>query len=734
MNTITLKNLLSDTNPYGISDIVIPQIQRSYAQGRLDTHATKTRERFLKHIREKLMSDKALTLDFIYGNVASDNIFIPLDGQQRLTTLWLLHWYAACRQESLSSTGILSKFSYQTRASARDFISKLVDFVPSFRIPISSEIRNQGWFPMEWENDPTVSSMLTMLDDIDVHFNDIKDLWDKLDSINFYFKNIEEMNLTDEIYIKMNSRGKPLTDFEHIKAEILKTIRNHDKTDGTDWEKLASRIGRKFDSEWTDLLWTYRGEDNTIDDEFLNYMLFVFHLLIYRGNRSVTEFSGMDFFDLINHFFSGSDALQNINFFEKAFDCWVKISRDISLFSFFNDYLSTSHQEGKSVPLERMSIDIFEACIKGYPFVRQGLNARQWLTTLYAFMVYLFSYKTEAEIREKDFRRRLRIVLNLQKNSWNEVVDNPKGDAGNRMPAILKQVEAIIKEGIILQEVKIDNTVRPNFSASQLKEETVKLEFTAGNPDKASSLFAFEDYNLINGRIAILGIENHHLFGKLTDLFDHNDHDQIDRALLSICDYWQGNRRKRWCLQLGSGNMESSVGQKAWLELFHPSEYTSNFEQTKEAFKKLLEGTSVINDSYLSELAENYISECNDTGRYPWKYYYIKYPVFRIQRYGKYYQLPERHYQLMALWTEKKPSQNAYDCFLRAIGENVEFWRLALPNGLYLTNDECAFVLSDEDGIEISRLPIPQGNDCIDTVDRIQYLLQSDFIQDFGER
>ena len=67
---------------------------------------------------------------------------------------------------------------------------------------------------MEWSNDPTVRGMLTMLDrNTKSRFADINDLWNKLDKINFYFRDIEEMKLTDDIYIKMNSRGKPLTDF-----------------------------------------------------------------------------------------------------------------------------------------------------------------------------------------------------------------------------------------------------------------------------------------------------------------------------------------------------------------------------------------------------------------------------------------------------------------------------------------------------------------------------------------
>ena len=141
METTTLKNLLSENNPYGISGITIPRIQRAYAQGRSDAHAVKTRERFLSAIYAGLIND-GLTLDFIYGNIQNGQL-IPLDGQQRLTTLWLLHWYAD-KKESINDKR-LARFSYNTRYSARDFLIKLVNYEPTWKTRLSDEIENEGW-------------------------------------------------------------------------------------------------------------------------------------------------------------------------------------------------------------------------------------------------------------------------------------------------------------------------------------------------------------------------------------------------------------------------------------------------------------------------------------------------------------------------------------------------------------------------------------------------------------
>jgi uncharacterized protein with ParB-like and HNH nuclease domain len=48
---------------------------------------------------------------------------VPIDGQQRLTTLFLLHWYIGVRlgNEEIKKLS----FSYKTRVSARDFCAGL---------------------------------------------------------------------------------------------------------------------------------------------------------------------------------------------------------------------------------------------------------------------------------------------------------------------------------------------------------------------------------------------------------------------------------------------------------------------------------------------------------------------------------------------------------------------------------------------------------------------------------
>ena len=721
METTTLKNLLSENNPYGISGITIPRIQRAYAQGRSDAHAVKTRERFLSAIHNGLINN-GLTLDFIYGNIQNGQL-IPLDGQQRLTTLWLLHWYAD-KKESINDKR-LARFSYNTRYSARDFLIKLVNYKPSLETRLSDEIRNEGWFPMEWINDPTVRGMLTMLDEIQKRFADIDDLWNKLDKINFYFRDIEEMELTDDIYIKMNSRGKPLTDFEHFKAELLKIIRSENND-----EAASKRIGLKIDREWTDLLWVYRDEYNLVDNRFLNFFRIISLILIYKSDRSSSEFDLKDDFSLLDRLYKNQP--NNVAFLELAFDCMVNIQNKTLISNssitnpigdFFGSFLSSGHHEhGKVVaPQQITNLDILEEVLNGKAL---KTNTLYWIIMLYSFLLYLMKYDT---IKEIDFRRRLRVVVNLLKNSRNEVVDTPNGDAGNRMPANLRQVENIILSGEISDCITIDNDKRQNFNVIQMEEERQKLQFTNEHPEHSANLFQLEDYHLLQGRTDIVGYENTHLYQRFINVFDTCSRDMIDCAMLATYDYSQ--RLNNWCIQLGSGSQDE-IGDKAWYALFHPTGKITDFNKTKKSLRSLLEADVEIDDKYLQDRIDAYLSECRTKNQYDWRYYYIEYPCFRPRRYGKYTMYDDQPYALVALFSEKRESSNAYQCMLQALIEDkavassverCDIRAISYRKGL-LTCENSAFVsYSLNDDKERARFSIPQNKEGIDTVDRIQY-------------
>ena len=66
-----------------------------------------------------------------YLNNENDKHLITIDGQQRLTTLFLLFWYFNLK-ENANLNEILSNFSYETRISAEDFTRTIVQEALNF--------------------------------------------------------------------------------------------------------------------------------------------------------------------------------------------------------------------------------------------------------------------------------------------------------------------------------------------------------------------------------------------------------------------------------------------------------------------------------------------------------------------------------------------------------------------------------------------------------------------------
>ena len=100
--------------------IEIPAIQRDYVQDRLYSDLQKAECDIVGDIEKSLRSQTKINLHFVYGKVDNQEL-IPLDGQQRLTTLFLLHWFLSLGTLSDENNKTLSKFTYETRPSSEDF-------------------------------------------------------------------------------------------------------------------------------------------------------------------------------------------------------------------------------------------------------------------------------------------------------------------------------------------------------------------------------------------------------------------------------------------------------------------------------------------------------------------------------------------------------------------------------------------------------------------------------------
>ena len=730
METKTFKTIFTaGNNSTGknveIKKIEIPKIQRDYAYGRTDKKNERKRNNFLDSLYDAV-NGKPITLDFIYGDI-KQNILTPLDGQQRLTTLFLLYWYASKKEQvAESETSFLKCFSYETRPSARQFCEIITTKSIEFEAgkTLSELIKDQNWFPLEWQHDATVSSMLVMLDAIQEKFSQVEDLYAKLENISFYFLPIENMGLTDDLYIKMNSRGKPLTPFEHFKAEFEKQLILAD-------QKLAKRIGAKIDREWTDLLWDYRNSgvgddsDNTTDDEFLRYFIFICNIICYKNGGSPKT---SDEFDLLKEFFTiqGNNdkekVIENAKILESFFDCWLEDKKSIPIKDFFESFASKEHSVGKIKT--NYNVNFLEDCFRNYADII-GKNRRRFtlnqIILLYTFVLYRQNISV---VSEDDFRRRLRVINNLILNSSDQISDSEDRQGGNRLPAILNQVDSIILKGIIADTDAVGGI---NFSPTQLEEERLKLEWTAKNPDKAESLFALEDNELLYGQITVVGLEQPDNFERFESLFKCN-WDLVNCALFTVGDYKQ-KERNGWRYQLGSSMSDGY----AWKTLFHRSENLSGFENTQKVLNELLSRESVFTDDCLNQMVKDYLDECENKQEYSWIYYFIKYKLFRLDRYGKYWWNDSENspYVFTALFQRHKVSENSYNPFLKEVNGHVsrEHWgnRIYINDGEFLTETQTSYLLisNDENENVQQEFAIAQNEKGIDTENRIEKMKEN---------
>lgn len=241
--------------------IVVPKIQRDYVQGRKNATVVKNRKEFVAELVDAIENGKSMSLNFVYGTIRG-NDFIPIDGQQRLTTLFILHLYAFAKTEKKEEIKFLKeKFSYQTRYTTNRFIEKLTENLPDILKSLKKEgndlfdvIRKSGWYASSWDNDPNVFSCLVMLQLIH-ETGENKINADKLITdckITFMFLRLEEFGSDNRLYIRMNSQGKQLTDFENFKAELYEKIL---KGDMYEKKEEIKEFKSKIDGDWYSMLW-----------------------------------------------------------------------------------------------------------------------------------------------------------------------------------------------------------------------------------------------------------------------------------------------------------------------------------------------------------------------------------------------------------------------------------------------------------------------------------------------
>ena len=235
--------------------VVIPGIQRHYVQGANNPKAESVRKLFIKEIFTAIEEKQnEFNLHFIYGPINTDgeDSFVPVDGQQRLTTLWLIARYAAEKAEPSDRKdllSLLSRFTYEDRINAKRFCQALTceDSRWDFTQDPNPDILCQDWFVDYWKEDETVASMIRMLSTIHEEWNKHQDTITAEDVLEAIASKIRfELKIDafgDDIYMKMNARGLQLTQWENFKGKFSEDL-CEDKKEW--WVKEMEELSNRF--------------------------------------------------------------------------------------------------------------------------------------------------------------------------------------------------------------------------------------------------------------------------------------------------------------------------------------------------------------------------------------------------------------------------------------------------------------------------------------------------------
>lgn len=598
----------------GIRRIVIPRIQRDYAQGRVDVDATRIRAAFLDVVHRALTSSEPAGLDFIYGDVAEDGTLTPLDGQQRLTTLFLLHWYLAARAGKLDPKPAWTGFAYDTRPGARLFCERLVERARPFplggQVRLSAWMADQHWFMSRWTHDPTIGAMLVMLDAIHDRFGEVdaSAAWSRLTDaeekpIAFHVLEIAKMGLTEDLYVKMNSRGKPLTEFEHFKALFEQRIED---AHGPRSHELAERL----DGDWANVFWPYRnldsasGAGDVVDEELLRYFDFVTETLAWSGGllppgarmARVDALFGKE----------NPNASANLDHLFAAFDTWTGVD---GVPAYFQALLAfEGHVPGKVTIFGRQGeVDLFAACCASYSAEARGKRPFTLQRTLLLYAVLVHRVEGTAELPG-----RLRALRNLLEASQFQV-------RAEAMPQLVQATRRLMKDGVTADLA--------GFNPSQIEEERRKEGLLLEHPGLRPLIEELEDHPLLRGTLGVFDWDPERFTRRAVAfhaLFLDAHFPSLTAALLTFGDYSQWAPDQRF-YYFGSRNGE------AWRDLFVGTEQSGR-KRTRDALMALLDRVADTQGDVtatLGTIRAEWLAAREAEAVYDWRTYLVKYGVMR---------------------------------------------------------------------------------------------------------
>lgn len=522
-----LKELLNHNE---IEQIIIPEIQRDYVwqnnnviklmESILSNYRGKKSEKLAilikgepikeKSINSYLLSEYeklrySLKIGFIYAYHDNEypGKFFLIDGQQRLTTLYLLLFalykktgkIADFRQQYFKEN--LLKLDYKVRETSHDF---LFEFIKYRKEDITNSSR---FYKSEYEEDITVKNILSnykaidsFIEKFELGSSDFLEYVEEFIEFNYFDTNISEQG--EQLYLYMNSRGEHLSYQEIIRSEIIKKEESNDKKKDTggEWEK------------WENFFWTNRGINENADigfEEFLKWAT-----IIHIGKQKNPDVSKMILNRKVQTIAEAKENYihRNNNRLEEQRELLLKYQ----VANLDSQFLSR----------------IFNALIKVFDFQQSCLPIeREWLsnkikTKDYIYLLPLIYFVSETKIDDNEIEKVIKRLAMFFKNVT--YFESNAKSPDRAVVVVLEMIRELVENEKTDMVFFLDERFSGKYKSILTEFERRKLrEVSKPNVDR-EKLESFFWNATLNEKISEF------FYGDLTFTLDYLDEQSISRA------------------------------------------------------------------------------------------------------------------------------------------------------------------------------------------------------------
>lgn len=684
-NSSYFKKLINDYIIY------VPEFQRNYLQGDDSNESIKyKRDRLLDDIFNCIESQsKSINLGFIYGRVEESykgKLFYPYDGQQRLTTLYFLYlliYFKFNKYDEIDS--IKEKLSYQTRISTNRFIESFLswildskekdniynDFWNKDGKDLKGFIMSQDWFMMtEWNYDVSIINMLSIIVEISRRINE--NLGDKTGIVNFIDKDennpfqfdfiyVDDISKSDDLYIKINARGKALSPFENLKSDIDKYWKDEDKT--------------KLDAEWTEYVWNQldvndKNKEKSFDNSFYNLLSNIFYLQ-YLVGLDQNNLNDKILIEIENKYKKG--------IVDKEWITPELCHVSCPMISSFLDAMIGPFKSIKDKQIESVNRKIFG--LGDY----QNNNGQNKIERADLFEIFVYYYSVSSMFKRNDMEfTDKRNLLNEIETVTNRIIENqrPYLDSPTNLVKALQSVKALIdnsikSHGVYKFFLSIDNgtkeSIRKGLMKEQVEEEILKAKlidkdsryvalFNKGYSElKNKGQLGFVFYLIKNNKsLSKIGIEDvsYESFEKTLNqiisiqnfiIGEFTNYELLLRAILAKANdsfFWE---RRNNLLSFPLLNNDRDMSLHTFLNCYS----SNNPEDVKYKFN-LLDGLKEVlnlfdpNKDNIEEVLKRIIEDYKKTDSNVWYKFFVIYDgVFKQCRNGNIYYYSDKYVLLL---------------------------------------------------------------------------------------